>query len=1186
MTDKIKNISLSPLRIAVIYLVVAALWIAFTDQILNALITDSQYLSTLQTYKGWFYVIVTSLGLFYLIKKYDSQISSRDEALRDKIEELKSEQELFDTLFDRIPVMVSIYNPKMAEFEANREFEKITGWKNEELPEINLLKKLYPDNNTRREVMTFMDQPGTGWKEFSMTNKSGETIPTSWTNVQLTDNTSVGIGIDMSEVKANEAKISESRELLRKTIESLRESVILLDPTSRTIIECNQRTEELFGYSYNELMGGSTEKLHLNEENFQKFNDLSQPALESDGVFQTEFEMRRKDGSTFYSDHTVTVVRDKDSSIDKVVSVIKDITDQKRYKEKLKIQNRKLEHAQKEAGIGYWEIDLKNDSDPVWSDNLYKIYGLDKDDYSPTNESFYEMMHSENPRSFEKLQQDLLTNKTVEDWYRIVKPNGKIGYYRAKNELLTDKEGNPSKILGIIQDITELKQAEEELRESEEKYRHLFENNPEPMCIYNPDTLEFVEVNQAMIDHYGYSAEEFSSITIKDITPPEDIENVKKDIEKHRGKTSYSEGWVHIIKDGTHINVELSAADIRYKDNTHRILLINDVTQQKMLEDKLRIQNKKLEKAQRIARVGYWEFDLKNDNTELLWSPNLSRIYGLPDDYQPTVESFMSMLPPEVLPNFEEFKNEIIQQESTEDMFQLEKPNGEVGFYHSRNELILDDDGNPSKLLGIVHELTDLKQAEKELAKEKQRFQLVAETSSDVIWDLDFKTQELWWSEGFEETFGHKRGEPTENYQAWKNYIHPDDKEKITKSSDQALNSDAREWKEEYRLIKSDGSTAYMVDRAVIIRDKDGNATRMVGTMDDITEQKLAEQKLRESEEKYRHLFENNPEPMWIYNPDNLKFVEVNHAAIEHYGYSEEEFLEMTLLDIRPDEDAEALKENVSQNSGRKSYSEEWAHLKKDGSEIKVEISATDVQYQGETHRLVLVNDVTEQRRMQEKIIQSVIEGEDRERKRIAHELHDGLGQYLVAASMNLQSAKTDADKLPKKRKKQLETGLSLLNNALLETRSIAYNLMPKAIADYGLITALENLVKDLQKSTEIDFQFEHNCDNLNLNNQYEINIYRIFQEITSNAIRHAECSVIAIELQLNEDTLTLIIRDDGIGAKLDDEDEENGLGLRSIKSRVNNLKGNLDIVSRPDEGMKTSITIPNIHNLKSSGAT
>jgi PAS domain S-box-containing protein len=673
------HITLSALKITLIYVFVAALWIAFTDQFLDYLSSDIEYVSTLQTYKGWFYVLVTGIGLYWLINYHDRQLIAKEQELTSLLDELRSEKELKEILFERIPVLITIYDPDLETVEVNEEFEKVVGWSNEEIKdeEIDLLEACYPDLDTREEVVDFMNNPGVGWKEFTLTTQSGKQIPASWTNIRLTDNTSVGIGIDMTEIKASQTKVRESQKLLKKTFESLKSSLILVNPENRTIIDCNKGTEELFGYNREELIGSSTKKLHVNEEKYTEFDEMGTEALAEKGIFQTEFKMCKKDGTVFHSDHTVTLVYDEERKADKVVSVIRDITEQK---------------------------------------NL--------------------------------------------------------------------------------------------------------------------------------------------------------------------------------------------------------------------------------------------------------------------------------------------------------------------------------------------------------------------------------------------------------------------------------------------------------------------------------------EKRLRQSEKKYRHIFEDNPVPMWIFNPDTLKFVEVNQAAINHYGYSEEEFLNMTLADIRPPEDVEAMKKDVKQHQGKKSYSEEWTHIKKDGTKIDVELSAASVQYGNEKYRLILVNDVTKQKRLQEKIIQSILEGEDRERKRIAHELHDGLGQYLVAANMNFESVKKEIDSLPEKRRNQFSTGLSHLKNGLHETRSIAYNLMPKTIADYGLVTALENMMRDFEKSTDIVFNFEHNCEGLQLKNQAEINIYRIFQEITSNAVRHSECSTINAKLQLKEDTLTILIEDDGIGAELNNQDASKGLGLRSIKTRVNSLKGTLDIESQTGKGMTITIIIPEIDNLLTNGSS
>lgn len=924
---KKNDISLSPLKITFIYLIVAALWIVFTDRLLESLVADAYTLSILQTYKGWLYVVLTSLGLYFLIKANEKQLRDKEQKLRGSFSDLRSEKELNDILFDRIPVFINIYDPDLEVFRINNEFEEVIGWSQEEVNEIDFMEASFPDFELRKEAVTFMNKPGIGWKEIPMKTKSGEIIPTSWTNIKLTDETLVAIGIDMSEIRASQAKLRESQEMLTKTFESLQSSVIILDMTSRTIIKCNSATEEIFGYSRDELIGSSTRKLHVNATQFMLFGELSRNKLLKDGIFETEFEMKRNDGTIFYSQHTITIVRDEKEKADKVVSVVRDISEQKKYRNELERRNKFIETILDNLPIGVTVNKIDSGKATLINNTYSVIYGWPEDILTDP-ELFYQSVYPDEEyreQIVNTIQKDIASHNTKQmqwDALRIQTKEGEEKIINLKYIPLYEQ----NLMISTVEDVTALHQAGRENR----RLSKVLQNSLNELYIFDTESYTFNYVNKGALINLDYSRDELMEMEVMDIKP------------------------------------------------------------------------------------------------------------------QFTKETFG----------------------------QLVKP-----------------------LL------------------EKQKDKIVFETT-------------------------HRRA----------------------------------------------NGTTYPVEIHLQLLEQQ-NANLFVAVVLDITDRKIAEQKLRESGEKYRHLFENNPEPMWIYDPDTLELVEVNQAAIDHYGYSEKEFLNMSLVDIRPEEEIKALKQNVKDNRGRVSYSEVWKHLKKDGSEIIVKLSAADVKYkEDKTYRLVLINDITEQKRLQEKIIQSVIEGEDRERKRIAHELHDGLGQSLVAASMNLQSAKADIENLSPKRQKQFETGVTLLKEALSETRSIAHNLMPKVISDYGLLAALENLVKNFQKSTEIEFHFDHNCEELKLDNQAEINIYRIVQETVSNAVRHAQCSTVNIELQLKKNTLNLTIKDDGIGAKLDRGHENKGLGLRSIKTRVSNLKGSIEIESKPQEGMETRITIPDVDKLKTNG--
>ncbi len=131
----------------------------------------------------------------------------------------------------------------------------------------------------------------------------------------------------------------------------------------------------------------------------------------------------------------------------------------------------------------------------------------------------------------------------------------------------------------------------------------------------------------------------------------------------------------------------------------------------------------------------------------------------------------------------------------------------------------------------------------------------------------------------------------------------------------------------------------------------------------DITERKQAEAELRSSEERYRLLFKNNPHPMWVYDLETLEFIAVNQAAVRHYGYTADEFLSMTVLDIRPPEDLPLFVEKISQQNSGIDFAGVWRHQKKNGTVIEVEITSYAMIFDGRKAKLVLAHDVTDRLR-------------------------------------------------------------------------------------------------------------------------------------------------------------------------------------------------------------------------------
>ncbi len=182
----------------------------------------------------------------------------------------------------------------------------------------------------------------------------------------------------------------------------------------------------------------------------------------------------------------------------------------------------------------------------------------------------------------------------------------------------------------------------------------------------------------------------------------------------------------------------------------------------------------------------------------------------------------------------------------------------------------------------------------------------------------------------------------------------------------------------ESTVMASDGRRRYVVFSKATFSNADGRIGGLVGSIFDITERKQAEEALKESEEKYRLLFESNPIPMWVYDLESLRFLAVNEAAVMKYGYSKDEFLAMTLKDIRPSEEMPRLMQNVAEATQKVQASSPWVHRAKDGITFSVEIHSHSIEYSGRPARLVMSNDITERKRAEEEIRQLNAELEQR----------------------------------------------------------------------------------------------------------------------------------------------------------------------------------------------------------------
>jgi PAS domain S-box-containing protein len=375
--------------------------------------------------------------------------------------------------------------------------------------------------------------------------------------------------------------------------------------------------------------------------------------------------------------------------------------------------------------------------------------------------------------------------------------------------------------------------------------------------------------------------------------------------------------------------------------------------------------------------------------------------------------------------------------------------------------------------------------------------------------------------------------------------------------------------------VDKEGNNIYISNNVVGIIEDD-KLVRTWGSQYNITDRVNAQLELEESEKKYRLLFQTNPVPLIIVDLNELGFLDVNLAVQKLLGFSREEFLHMKLWDIRPDISIFTLGEMKAQIlKGAGVQHESKLHTKHDET-VLVEVIFDLINYEGQQATLAAFSDITALKDAEKRVLKSIIEGEDNERKRVSIEIHDSLGQNLTAASLNFDSLKQAIQDLKQKDISKFNTGLEFLKSAIDESRNIAHNLMPKAIDDFGLIPSLTSLFNQIEKSTGINVKFYENLSGGRLNRQIELNLYRITQEAINNLIKHSKANEVDIQLLLHKQEIIYTFEDNGIGFdKSSIEITGKGMGLKSIFNRVVTMSGTFDLDSSPERGTSITIEIP-----------
>jgi two-component system sensor histidine kinase UhpB len=344
--------------------------------------------------------------------------------------------------------------------------------------------------------------------------------------------------------------------------------------------------------------------------------------------------------------------------------------------------------------------------------------------------------------------------------------------------------------------------------------------------------------------------------------------------------------------------------------------------------------------------------------------------------------------------------------------------------------------------------------ANREQEEALRRYNVLGMATNDAVWDLNMKTGECFTNRTLQEVFGYTADELMDNNTWWTNNLHPEDKQRVISTIEAKLKGGGTVWQDEYRFRCKDGTYKTVFDRGFIMRDKSGTPYRLIGAMQDVSEQRALQQEL--VEEKVRHK---------------------NQMAL------------------------------------------------------------------------------------------SVINAQEIERKKLGEELHDNINQLLGVVKLYIEHAQVDQAAKNEMLKKSSE----YLMQVIQEIRNLSKSLIPPTLNDIGLLESLYELVATLEDTKHIRVNLDTTgFDEQKVPEQKKLMIYRIIQEQLNNVIKHSHAEDVSIRLKNLNNTVQLIVEDNGQG--FDTKANQSGTGLNNIRNRIEVFNGNMQIHSNPGEGCRLEV--------------
>lgn len=859
----------------------------------------------------------------------------------------------------------------------------------------------------------------------------------------------------------------------------------------------------------------------------------------------------------------------------------------------------------------FWMTDVRKDEIIYVSPGYETIWGRSCDSLYRSPRDWVAAIHQEDR---ERVLEAALKKQILGEYdevYRIVRPTGTIRWIHDRAFPIRNKAGEVYRVTGIAEDITEWKSTEAKLA----TLARAVESTDEMICITDLND-RFTFANHAFLRGYGYREAEIIGKTPQILFSPKNPPELMAEILQKTREGGWQGELIDRRRDGSDFPVSLGTSQIRNREGQviGLIGVARDITERKRAEKQnAALSSLSLRLSAAAAPVQAAEIIMDCASSLIGWDAGYVDLYsGSGDKIVPvltmdtvggkrvTVEPPSSIVEPTELMRLVARKGAMVansagdlplasglvpfgdtERRSASKMYVPIQSGGEtLGVLSIQSYTANAYSSEDLRLLQTLAErcgdaLQRIKMTEA-LREAEAKYRGIFENATEGIFQTTPDERYLSANPALARMFGYET--PTELIAsvadiAQQTYVRPEKRVEFR----ELLKTQGIVRGFEVERYRKDGTKFWMSINGHVVRDSQGKILYYEGTGQDITERKRGEAVLRDSEEKFRTLFESAPIGMALHDARG-RYLQTNQAYQRMLGYSDEELRRSSVRRItHPDDVLEGQHLFEEFRAGqRERYQREKRYLRKDGKVVWAQASASAIRNnKGELIYIIsMVEDITERKELE----QEVVETSANERRRVGHELHDGLGQYLAGIAFKAKALEQTLVAASLPHGAEAKELAALISNAISQTRSLARGLDPIEVETIGLQAALENLAVETQKFFSISCEFRCAESSLFVDPQVSLALYRIVQEAIHNGITHGDAKYIEIELSRDGLNLCLRIHDDGAGFQPDDV-KQGGIGLRVMQYRARAIGGILQITSRPQKGTLVRCVVPQFTN-------